>query len=343
MERRDVLKLGAVAASLGGSGCAALLSNPGAVTGAELPDFLTALDDSMGRIASGSFFQQLMPERPSAALEERARSAEEVAKKTFRSLLLVGTLRELPPEQLAHEAVQARLSEHMDEFDDAMFGMGTLLEGLSASERADISKALRDEPGLGMKVMGHVDEQAAAFGVSVQQRTKLRAVSSLACSRLRQSPDLTLTEYTAKLRKLEARHGARAESERQLAASVGTSLLWQQAEQGSVGGEGEGASLTPPPPPPAEDGRGVSPTEDPLVHPAVPAAPKRRGMRASHVVLTAGGVALGLGLTIFGVGFALGSSTSGAGVALGATFGALFGIIGLVTLIVGLIILAVGK
>lgn len=341
MDRRDVLKLGAVAAGVGGSGCATLLSNPGAVTGSDLPAFLGALDESMARIASGSFFDQHLPANRSPELTERARRAEDVAKKTLRSMLLVGTLRELPEEQVAHEGVQARLRDHMGEFDDALFGMNALLEELSADERENISKALRDEPTLGMKVMGAVDEQAAAFGVSMQQRAKLRAVSSQACSRLRQSPDLTLSEYTAKVRKLEARHGGRAELERELAASLGTAYLWdaQQAEQGAVGGES--ALPPPPPPPPIDDGRGAVPVAQP-VSPAPAEPPRRRGMRASHVVLTAGGIAFGVGLGMIGLGYAFAGATQAVSLFV-ATFGALFGIIGLITLIVGLILLAVGK
>ena len=114
-------------------------------------------------------------------------------------------------------------------------------------------------------------------------------------------------------------------------------MLWQTqpAEGGSVGGTGE---LTPPPPPPQ-----LPPQESPgsTVEPTAPGeVPVRKGTRASHVVLTAGGIALGLGAVLIGVGFA---SSNGVGIALGLTFGALLGIAGLITLIVGLILLAAGK
>jgi hypothetical protein len=61
------------------------------------------------------------------------------------------------------------------------------------------------------------------------------------------------------------------------------------------------------------------------------------------VVLTAGGIALGLGATLVGIGFATSSATSGVSLALGLTFGALLGIAGIVTLIIGLVLLAAGK
>ena len=337
MDRRDVLKLGAVA-SLSGSSCAGLLANPGSVGAGEMNGFLASLDTALDSIATGSFFEKFLPAKQSAEVNARAKHGEELTKKTLRSLLLVGTLQELPPEQLAHEGVQKRLRDSMGEFDDAMFGMTSLLEGLSPTERAQVSKALQDDPSLGMKVMGAVDDEAAAFGVSLKQRSRLRAISSHTCARLRQSPELTLTEYTGKMRKVAARHGARAELERTSAAAIGNALLWQNQ---SGDGTAAGGSLTPPPPPPPLPPQETPGTPAPVGQPQQ--APQREGIRPSHVVLTAGGIALGLGAALFGIGFATSSSSGGVGLALGITFGALLGIAGLITLIVGLILLAAGK
>ncbi|MFO0599783.1 MAG: hypothetical protein U0228_31030 [Myxococcaceae bacterium] len=327
MDRRDVLKLGAVA-SLSGSSCAALLSNPGAVTGSDLPGFLQALDESMGKVANGDFFAKLLGPNPSAAVTEKARASEELTKKTMRSLLLVGTLSELPQEQLAHEDVQRRLQDSMGEFDDAMFGMARMLENLSDTERADLGRTLRENPDLGMRIMGDVDQEAAAFGVSMKQRVKLRTVSMEATTRLKNSTDLTISDCVAKMQKIGVRHGALAEAERGASAAIAQQLLWQA--------DSSGGALSPPPPPPPTPA--AEPTNEP---PPVGEAPEqKRRMRASHVVLTAGGIALGLGLAIFGIGYAAGGS---AGILLGVTFGVLFGVIGLITLLVGLILLAAGK
>jgi hypothetical protein len=236
--------------------------------------------------------------------------------------------------------VQQRLRNSMGEFDDAMFGMSSLLEGLSSTERSEISKALQENPTLGMKVMGAVDEEAAAFGVSMKQRSRLRAISSHTCSRLRQSPELTLTEYTGKMRKVAARHGARSELERTSAAAIGNALLWQAQ---SNDGTSSGGTLSPPPPPPPLPPQETPGTPTPIDQGQVQQPPVRTGVRPSHVVLTAGGIALGLGAALFGIGFATSSSSGGVGLALGITFGALLGIAGLITLIVGLILLAAGK
>lgn len=334
MDRRDVLKLGALA-SVSGSGCAALLGNPGSVGSNELGGFLSALDDAMSSVATGDFFKKYMGTTSDPELAERARQGEELTKKTMRSLLLVGTLSELPQEQLAHESVQERLRNSMGEFDEAMFGMSSLLEKLSPTERADIGKALRDDPHLGMKLMGDVDSEAAAFGVSFKQRTRLRAISAQVTSRLRNSPDLLVSEYVGKMNKLAVRHGGYAEAERQAATAIAQQMIWQGDP--ATGGTSGGGELTPPPPPPPMPGAEPvamqpQPVGEPLPEP-------RKRARASHVVLTVGGIALGLGLAVFGVGYAFG----GAGVLLGATFGILLGVAGLVCLLIGLILLAAGK
>jgi hypothetical protein len=331
IDRREVLKLGALA-SVSGSGCAALLANPGAVGSASLGGFLGALDEAMKGVAGGDFFQKhYSGPAPDPELAARARVGEELTKKTMRSLLMVGTLAELPPEQLAHESVQARLRASMGEFDEAMFGMSSLLENLTASDRSAIGKALRDDPDLGMRLMGEVDQEAASFGVSLKQRTKLRAAAAEVTSRLRTSTDLTVSEYVGKMNKIAARHGALAESQRELATGLATQLLWQGEAAGGTAGE-----PTPPPPPPQVAPEQPVGSGAPVGQPLEPQKPRFRG---SYAVLTAGGIALGLGLVVFGVGYAAG----GAGLLLGATFGILLGVAGLICLLVGLILLAAGK
>jgi hypothetical protein len=337
MDRRDVLKLGALA-SVSSSGCAALLNNPGAVTGTELGGFLGALDEAMKGVATGDFFKKYVGANATTTdpeLLERARKGEELTKKTMRSLLLVGTLSELPPEQLAHESVQERLRSSMGEFDEAMFGMSSMLENLSATQRADISKALRDDPNLGMRLMGDVDQEAAAFGVSLKQRTKLRGAAAQVTARLRNSTDFTINEYVGKMNKIAARHGAISEAQREAATAMAQQLIWQDGT--ATGGGTTGEPTPPPPPPPLENNTAPA---DPNAPPMPQAQPERPRTRASLVVITAGGIALGLGLLVFGIGYA--TSNTG-GILLGATFGILLGVAGLICLLVGLILLAAGK
>ena len=355
------MKLGALA-SVGGSGCISLLSNPGAVGANELSAFLESLDGAMSAIDARSFFPTAKPE-----LKERVASSEALAKKTLRSLLLVGSVQELPREQMAHADVQARLRASMGEFDDAMFGMTSMLEQLTVSERAEVSTALKKDPQLGMRVMGELDEAASSFGVSMKLRTKLRGISAQACARLRQSPDLAIAEYTGKMHKVAARHGARAEAERRATAALGSSLLWQGEEGGIetsgfhpvVGGALAEPDAGPPPPmvfelaavdtKPREGGVCTWPEDCPEGlscedYQDLGGGKWTRGVckvpppkaKTNVTILSAGGVIMGLGVA----GLLIVSAATGQW-AIGATVGAILGVIGFVILVIGLIVRAV--
>ena len=363
MDRRDLLKFGALA-GVSGSSCASLLSNPGSLGAGEMNDFLSALDGALAKVMHGRPFDALFPSSPNPELAARIRHGEELTRKTLRSLLMIGTVGELPLEQQAHDGVQQRLRGSMGEFDDAMFGMTELLENVSPTDRAAVSKALRDDPELGMRMMGTFDQEAAAMGVSFKQRTKLRALSAQAVSRLKQSPDAAIAEYTGKVRRIAARHGAHAEFQRRAAASLGSALMWQQADgvQGATGGP-------PPTTTPADEGRGL--VAPPL--PGVEAVPAGGGScitdkncspghscqnyrdlgngkwstgqcvandvknKTSPGFLTAGGIVLGAGA----VGALILVAAQAA--PIGLTVGAILGTIGIVLLVIGLIMLAAGN
>lgn len=351
MDRRDLLKLGALA-SVGNSGCASLISNPGAVGAGRMDDFLASFDATMAAIGGTKFLQHLLPASPGDELQARANAGEVLSRQMYRSMFLVGTLQELPAEQRAHPGVQQRLRDSLGEMDDAVFGMTSMLEGLTPSERTHVSKALRDDPNLGMQIMGSVDEQAAGFGVSLKQRTKLRALSAQACARLKQSPDLAIAEYTGKVRKVQARHGARAEAERRTAAAIGSALLWQgdDGAPGAVGGE---APSSPPPKQGASydscrtsadcrPGLACVGTRelrggqwDPGLCKSGPADPT-----PSDRIVTAGAIIMGLGLAAVGVGGLIQLTGTSYALAVGVTVGAILGIIGLVVLIIGGIVTA---
>lgn len=354
MDRRDLLKWSAVA-SVGGSGCASLISNPGAVGQDQMPDFLAALDGTMATLGKGNFLGDWLGKSATPSQQQRATEHEDLVRKTFRSMFLVGTLRELDEKQQAHEGVQQRLNDSMGEFDDAVFGMTSLLENLPAEERARVSKVLRDDPDVGMRIMGAIDQEAAGHGISLKQRARLRTLSAQACGRLRQSPELAISEYTAKVRKLEARHGSQAELTRGVAAAASTAMLFQQAEGEDPSGRGVVGG---PSPLGAEQSVGQPCATDAdcreglvcLDHQQIDdtrwsngaCGVRPRKSRPSKAVLTAGGIVMGVAVTSFGI-IGLVSGGAGFGWAIAGTVGAIIGIIGLIVLIVGLIMLATGN
>lgn len=341
MDRRDALKVGLGAVAVSGSGCATLAAAHPGMNDADLDGFLGSLDAVMGRLASEPILERYFAGREKdVAKAPRFEQGQDLARKTLRSLFLVGSLRELPEERLAHPGVQQRLRDSMAEFDEALFGMTDLLDGLTPTERGDVAKVLRDDPDLGMRLMGALDAEASAWGVSNEGRLKLRRVATQATTRLKQSPDAFITEYVDKMNKLAARHGVHEQAQRELATSVGEALLWQgenPPEQEAAGGATTPAGLTPPPPPPLTDVAPAPEPQQPALTPAQAAAARRqKTTRAIGTsMLTAGGIALGVGLVAFGLGFVAGSS--GVGLFL-FTVGAIVGISGLLVLLIGLIV-----
>ncbi|MFO0596603.1 MAG: hypothetical protein U0228_14905 [Myxococcaceae bacterium] len=341
MDRRVLLKGALGLGAVGGSGCATLLSNPGAVTGSSLPDFLATLDAARDSLLTRPIFPGLRdPQRPDHDAQVRER--EELVRKTFRSLVLVGSVQELPREQLAHPEVQRRLSESMGEFDDAMFGITKYLEDLPGDERAKLGQALRDDPDAGMQIAGDIDREAAALGVSMGVRHKLRGLSMHASSRLRQAPQLTLDDLTGKVRKLERWHGAQAEVERAMSASAATAMVWgAEAVDEAAGGVQPRAFQSCAVDADCREGeicanfRELESGEWSRGECRVP-----RHRYAGRGAISVGGVLLGLGLATgaaAGITLAVGG---GIGWAFALTVGGVLAVAGLITLIVGMVIAA---
>lgn len=347
MDRRDLLKTGAVL-SLGGSGCATLVAHPGAVASDSLGGFLAALDAARESIASTPLFESFRdPQRPdvNAVVDERAA----LTRKVFRSLTLAGSLADLPPEQRTRPEVLQRVRDSMGEMDDAMFGVTKLLEDLSPSDRAEVGKALREDPHLGMRIMGEVDREAASLGLSSSLRMRLRTASSQAASRLRLSPDLAITEYTSKFRKLEARHGSQAESQRLLATSLTQAMLWQGEEEGTVAGGSVAPHVEPPSPKQCVENTDCGPKQLCTDYREVREGEWSLGVcrdgkpprKVSPGFLTTGAIALGVGALI-GIPSiaAVGGSLS---FAFLITLGAVLAASGLIVLLIGLGFLAGGR
>jgi hypothetical protein len=330
MERRDFLRFSAVGgasvASVGTVGCATLGGGPAPpavlLSNAEMASFLGRLDRSMAAISSGNVFARMFPEATAAAASDpNYEKHQAILRKTLRSLLLVGSFRDLPEEGRAHPGMQDRMWRSMAEMDEAMQGMAWAVDALTPTEQADIGAALREDPGLGMRIVEALDTEGAAQGVSLARRTHMRALAVHACSRLKQSTPMLIDEYVGKVQKVAARSGAFAEVERRVAAQMGETAFWEMRERNiaavarwNVADSGSGVWTDPPP--------GQSAPQNPPV----------RGVEA----ITAGAILLGVGVIVVAAGGIVVGTGGGIGGAVAMTVGGILGLAGLITLIVGL-------
>lgn len=346
MNRRDLLKLGVVATSA--PGCATVLSAAAPVVPEALGSLFAKLDAQLLRLDNEPLLPTLLGDTPNREKAQTApwfQEGDALARKTLKAFLIAGTFQSLTPEQWQQPIATERLLTSMADLDEATLGMTAMLENLPQQDRKSLGKALRDDSGLGMRIMGAIDEAAGEYGVNLEGRTKLRAASAQAVSRMKQSPDLVISEVAGKIRKLEARHGVSEEARRRLGMSMASLALFQDGAQPAGGGL---APLTPPPPPPVQPLDAPPPSELTPLTPAQPleddeakrarnlaegqqAKDRRKQAQRTNGILgmTIGAVALGV--VVIG-GFAgLGSNP------FAVTVGILLGAAGIVALIGGLI------
>src|SRR5262245_12165538 len=114
MERRSLLQMGAAAgiSTVAGVGCGrAGEPRMGGFDPTRMPDmdaFLAQLDHGMEAIAKGAPLKDFFPARA---------EHEKLVKKSLRSLLLVGSFRDLPEEARVHPGMQERMWGSMQEMD----------------------------------------------------------------------------------------------------------------------------------------------------------------------------------------------------------------------------------
>lgn len=336
MKRRDLLKLGVVATSA--PGCATVLSAAAPVVPESIVALFTKLDAQLVQLDSASVLSGLLdgvPNREKASTAPWFQEGDALARRTLKAFLVANTFQSLTPEQWKQPLVTERLTSSMADLDEAMLGMTTMLEQSGQGDRKAVRQALNDDPSLGMRIMGAIDQQAGVFGVGVEGRTKLRTAAAQAVSRMRQSPDLLISEVTGKIRKLEARHGVSEEAQRRLGVSMASVALFQDGAQPAGGGV---TPLSPPPmPPPLPDttpsdvapvtSQETSEREREERKAIVQERRKQERKSSGIVTMTVGGIALGIGALLLLTGniFAI-------------TVGVLVGGAGLIMLIVGLII-----
>ncbi len=221
MDRRDFLRLGlagvTVGACEGGNKTVAYPGSGAPAPPTDMDAFFARLDDGLLRIRDGNPMAAVFEEgklgEPRLSPAQRL-EAEELYRKSLRSLLLVGSYRDLPPDERSHPRMLERLSRGCDEMDEATLGMARHLEGLEPSSRSAIQARLRARPELGMAIGKALDVRAAQIGISIQRRTHLQSMSSQVLWRLRALPIGTvLDEQTALIRSVADRQYRRVLSD----------------------------------------------------------------------------------------------------------------------------------
>ena len=375
MDRRDFLKAGALAGGsvgLGALGCGAALEGAASVAvpsvaelaALDMEGYLRRLDTSLGFIQSSSSLTGLFSNEAAQEARKDARfeGAEALIRGTLRSLLLAGSVADLPDAGRAHPGMQARLWASMQEMDDAVSGMNTMMTSFAPTERSDMNRALREDPTLAPRVLQALDEEGVKAGVNDKRRAHLQAVGRHAFFRLRQSTSAFIDEYGEKLQKVAARDASAEAFQRRLMAQMGEDAFWQyharqfalaqawqQMPGAAQGGPPLGAAPTGVSPATAvSPGRALDPAgaraQKEATAAADAAARKLKKVRHSYLILGLGGGMLGLGVILGGVSLSMIASMPDAGLFLAGQFmftaAALAGIAGIGLLVAGAILRA---
>ncbi len=240
MDRRNFLKAGALAGGsvgLGAVGCGAVLEGMqaapipslGELQALDMDGFLKRLDTSLGFIQSSSNLASMVSKDVATNVRKdpRFEDSEALVRKTLRSLLLTSSFTDLPDAGRMHPGMQARLWNSMQEMDDAVLGMNKMLTSLTPTERADVSRLMREDATVAPRILDALDEEGVKAGVNEKRRTHLRELGKHSCFRLRQSTSLFIDEYDDKVQKVASRDSSIETVQRRLMAQMGEDAFWQ--------------------------------------------------------------------------------------------------------------------
>lgn len=240
---------------------------------------------------------------------KRSRS-DEVALGAVRTLFLSGAFSDLPEPSRVHPTVQDTMWQAMPSFDTAMRDVKGRLDALSPTERADLTREFRKDPGLAERVLAVVDEAARGKDVSDARRLHMRRMGLWVCDRLNHSSEMLVGEYSAKMEKVFEKPPTIAQTERKLMARLGEDAYFAMRSRVLEAEERYRVAGVARTPTAGEDDK------------------------TSRNLFIAGGVFMGLA-TIAGVSGAILLATAGIGGAFVLTAGAVFLLTGLILLIVG--------
>jgi hypothetical protein len=341
MERRDVLKAGALgaAAATVGPGCATVphpeagaggIGAGPAGTGAE---FLALLDRQLGYVGHARFVDEFVTRSEGGSrrpdVQQVVDTSDDAFRRMLRTLLITQGFRDLAVETQLEPDVQTRMADHMDEIDATVFEVADRLAAIDAAQHARVQSALRERPDLAMQIGEAVDAHAAAAGLSRARRRQLRMMMMQTAFRLKhEAPGSLIDEYTQKVTRMR-QDGDQSALALAVSERIGRQAFW--AYQKRVA-QAPGAS--PPQPMPAQ----------PMSAQPMPAQPPPAvapgGSRPRYRLLKTGGVMMGIGAITAGVSALIVSSGGADGFLIGVTVGSILFGLGFLFLIVGAIIAA---
>jgi hypothetical protein len=276
MKRRDVIKLGALAAGagLGAPGCS-LPRMLGSLKGPEgAAAFDAMLDEQLGHLAKPGFLQRLAEERTGKRMspEAHAKLAEkdEIFRRLLGTLMISQGFRDLPEETQLEPAVQDRMWRHIDQIASTPFEVSDMLADLDPEQRKQVQRSLRENPELPMELAETLDGRAARAGVSHGRRMQLRSMMSNTSFRLRhQDPGILIDEYVDKVQRLRA-SGPNDAAAIELAQKFNERAFWRH--QHLLADEPGASQQTPASPAPAPVAQQPAETAAPAA-PVAPAPP----------------------------------------------------------------------
>jgi hypothetical protein len=251
MKRRDMIKLGAVAAGAGVGlpGCTVpkLMSSLHGKDGAAA--FNAMLDEHLGRLEGPGLLHRMVEGRTKKQLtpQQSAQIAEKDAmfRKLLSTVLITQAFRELPEDTQVEPAVQARMFSHYDQIGSTIYEVSDMLAALDPKQRASVRTTLTDKPDLPMELGEQLDSLASRTGLSTTRRLQLRKMMAQTAFRLKNGHASSLIdEYTAKVDKLrttDERNAAAID----LATKLGERAFWRRQQQMK---QAPGASQPVPPP-----------------------------------------------------------------------------------------------
>ena len=395
LQRRDLLKLAAGAAAgaaVAGieSGCAttspARPAAPPAVADvaarldpAAADAMLAHIDRRLAWIHEASLPDDVLPLSRvprGAAFDERMSADGALIKKSIRSLYLTGRFLDMPDEMKVHPGVQSRVQAMQSEMDDAVLGMTSRLERMTADDHKKLQAYLQKDEKFGERLASVIERPAKEDGLSFQRTFGVRSsILELTRRMGAQSPSLVTDPLVSKVRRVEASPRSDAEEARRMAAKIGENAFWAHQERLAVlhqawamrlgtaralasndvavtGGAPDTApsasdSALPPPPAPSASASAAAPLPPEAFRTGPPPQPRPAAgvttMKAGGIIMGFGAASVVVGLILAGIngGFSAGTALGMASLIFGVTVGPILLAVGLIVVIVGVIIHAV--